>query len=462
MKRLFGILFVAATISLAVVWIVNQQGELVFVIDGNRIVTSARVAIGLMLLFTGAMILLTRVVFAIVSWPGAIGLWSSRRRARRQSDAISQGLVAAAVGDAFETQRQAKKLEKSTKPSSLGLLLTAEAARLTGDEPAESATHRAMLSYPETELLGLRGLFMSAARLRNSPEAMKLVERAYTLNPRVEWVANHIFNLKVARGEWGDANVVLADAERARLIGPDVARRRRAVLLTSQATELAALDRERALKLALRALDLSPTLVPAAILAARNLIVSGKFWQAEDVIEATWMRAPHPDLATAYLAIKPEETPSEQFARLVRLAHLKRDHFESRILEAERNAKLGNWAEARRILKPLVRGAVTVRACILMAEIEQGESRNAVAARNWLDRAARAPCDSGWRCQTCGLSATAWQSVCSECGGFDTLVWAAPASNIAEGSSAENVAEHPAIGLYTRSSDDPGPERSNF
>ena len=105
--------------------------------------------------------------------------------------------------------------------------------------------------------------------------------------------------------------------------------------------------------LALAALDLSPALAPAAALAARKLAAEGRVWRAQDVIEAAWAQTPHPDLAAAYAAIKPDETPEERAERLIGLAHLKRDHFESRMLEAEQDVNLSNWSEARRVLAPL-------------------------------------------------------------------------------------------------------------
>ena len=432
MRRLFAILLVAAVIAFAVAWIANRQGELIYVIDGYELSTSAGGAIALTLLFAALVIFFSRVVGLVMSGPGALGRWVSLRRSRRGNDALSRGLVAAAAGDVAEARRHAKKAQGILGSSPLALLLTAQAAQLDGDDEAQRASYRAMLSHPETEFLGLRGLFVEAMRRDDADEAMALAARAHALKPRAAWAANALFDLKSAHGEWSDAKKVLEDAARAKLIDSGVARRRRAVLLTAEALDAEAQDPERALALALKALDLSPALAPAAVLAARKLEAEGRAWRAQDVIEAAWAQTPHPDLAAAYAAIKPKETIAERAERLIGLARLKRDHFESRMLEAEQNVNLAKWSEARRVLTPLARGFASARVCALMAEIEQGQRHDAAAAHSWLERAVRAPRDAEWRCGACGWSSPEWQAVCGHCGAFDTLSWTAPATGTIE------------------------------
>lgn len=437
MRRLFTFLIVAALVAFAVAWIANRQGELVYVIDGYEVTTSAGTAIGLVLLFAAFVVVLTRIVAIVLAGPDALGRWSSLRRMRRGHDALSRGLVAAAAGDVAEARRHARKAQGVLGGSPLSLLLTAQAAHLEGDERAQGIAYRAMLEHPETEFLGLRGLFMEAMRRDDSEEAMKVAARAHTLKPRAVWAANALFDLKSARGEWADAKAVLESAQRAKLIEADVAKRRRAVLLTAEALDAESEDPERARDLAQQALDLSPALTPAAALAARKLAAEGRAWRAQDIVEAAWAQAPHPDLAAAYAAIKPDETPGERAERMIGLAHLKRDHFESRMLEAEQDVNLGKWSDARRVLAPLARGFASARVCTLMAEIEQGQRHDASAAHGWLERAVRAPRDAEWRCTSCGWTSFKWQAVCNHCGAFDTLGWTAPATARLETYAAE-------------------------
>lgn len=433
MIRLLLILIAAALFAAGFVWVADRHGELLFTVDDYEIRASAGVAIGLFILFAAFIGFATRVVIAVLSTPGMVGDWSASRRVRRGNEALSRGLVAAAAGDSLEARRQAEKAQHLLGAPPLALLLNAQASQLEGDEPGQLTAYRAMLSHPDTEFLGLRGLFMQAMRNENIDEAMRLASRAHTLKPRALWAANALFDLRSAQRDWPGAKAVLDDAAKARIMDAGLLRRRRAVLLTAEALDAEGRgDSERALGAALDALSLSPGLAPAAVLASKKLSAQNRAWRAQDIIEAAWTQSPHPDLAAAYAAIKGDEEKLSRAKRMMGLAHLNREHFESRMLAAEQAVELKQWPEARRVLAPLARGFASTRVCALMAEIEQGEHGDASAAHSWLTRAARAPRDAEWRCSNCGWSSSRWLAVCGHCGAFDTLLWSAPGADAVE------------------------------
>ncbi|MEI9990262.1 MAG: heme biosynthesis HemY N-terminal domain-containing protein [Rhizomicrobium sp.] len=426
MIRLIGILVGAALLAIGIVWIADRQGELVFTIDAYEIHMSAAVAIALAVLFTVVVILLARLITTLVTGPGAIGAWFNARRMRRGNDALSQGLLAIASGDAGEARRHAERARGILGTHPLALLLQSQSAQVDGDAAAQRHAYRAMLHHEQTEFLGLRGLFLLAAREDQPDQALVFAERAHALRPRVAWAANALFELKAARGDWADARKVLEDLARFKLLEGPVLRRRRAVLLAAEALEA---DRHGATDTALAraedALALEPGLAPAAMLAAKKLAAAGKLWRAQGVVEACWAVSPHPDLAEIYAAMKPDESNEQRVARLVGLAHLNRDHFESRLLECEEAVLTRNWSEARRLLAPLLGDHASARVCALMAEIEEGERADATLAHAWLARAARAPRDAEWRCRHCGMAQDEWSAVCRTCSNFDTLAWSA-------------------------------------
>src|SRR5262249_2087906 len=153
----------------------------------------------------------------------------------------------------------------------------------------QGAAYKAMLAHPDTEFLGLRGLFMQAMRREDGEEAIALASRALQLKPKAVWAANALFDLQSARGHWTEAKTVLENAARKRLLDVGLLRRRRGVLLAAEAMDAEARgDGERALAAALEALDFSPALVPAAALAARRLAQTGRAWRAQDIIEGAW------------------------------------------------------------------------------------------------------------------------------------------------------------------------------
>jgi HemY protein len=62
-----------------------------------------------------------------------------------------------------------------------------------------------------------------------------------------------------------------------------------------------------------------------------------------------------------------------------------------------------------------------------MARIEEESGGDAAAAKAWLARAADAPADPAWTCQSCGHPHADWRALCGRCGAFDKLAWTAPA-----------------------------------
>jgi HemY protein len=477
MIRFLGILVGAGVAAVITAWIADRQGELVFTLDAYEVHMSAPVAIGLLVLFAIAMIVLVRLITALISGPGAIGAWFNARRIRSGNDSLSRGLIAVAAGDVLEARRHADRARGILGPHPLSLLLQAQTASLDGNVTAQHHAYRKMLTYQDTELLGLRGLFMLAARENRHDEALAFAARAHALKPRAPWAVNALFDLHTARGEWAEARNVLEALAAARLLDANVVHRRRAVLLTAEAIDA---DRrgesEKALGLASDALALAPGLVPAAVLAARRLAAAGKIWRAQGVVEACWAEAPHPDLAEVYVAIKPDEADGQRAQRLAGLAHLNRDHFESRVLEAEEAARLKNWPEARRLLAPLADEFATARVCALMAEIEDGENSDSSAAHGWLSRAVRAARDAEWRCSHCGATQADWSPVCHGCGRFDTLNWMGQTASTradidavaasVQGIVPPNATKIPGIpaGLValSRPRDNPGPGGTDF
>ena len=92
------------------------------------------------------------------------------------------------------------------------------------------------------------------------------------------------------------------------------------MLLTARALAVEETERDNARALALEALKLAPTLVPAAELAGRLLGENGELRRASRVIEKAWQANPHPDLADTYAHLRPADSARERLARVQALA----------------------------------------------------------------------------------------------------------------------------------------------
>jgi HemY protein len=444
---LFTLAVVAAAAGLA--WLADRPGTITVEWLGYQIEASAfvgMVAVGLLVVLLIAAWALMRYLF---TRPAAIAAHVRERRRQQGYDALSRGLLAIGVGDRALAQRYAGIAGRNLPREPLTALLRAQAAQLRGDRAASRRAFEAMLDRPETELLGLRGLFLEARRSNDNEAARALAEQAVKRDPKLGWGVTALFDLQARAGDFEGALDTLAIARGNGHIDTDTALRRRAVLLTAEAREAEATNPDKALALASEALRLAPSLVPAAEIAGRILASKGESRQASRVIARTWKLSPHPDLAVVYAFAKPGDAPRERVKRVKYLASTTPDDVEGPIAVAAAAIEAHEWDEARAALAPYLDGRPPARICTLMARIEAGEQGDKGREREWLARAVRAPRDRAWIAD--GYVSDRWLPVSPVTGAVDGFEWKAPVDAIGRGDDTllidEPVAPEPALSL---------------
>ena len=440
MLRAFYIFLVIAALSAVGIWLADNPGQLVMHWRGYEIRTSFVVGIALLAVVSFLALFIYRLFVSAMGSPAELTRYFQERRQKKGFLALSRGMVAVAAGDAGDAKRFAKDARELLDAPSLTLLLSAQAAQLEGDDQAAAGYFRQMIATPETEFLGLRGLFIQAKRAGDRDEALTIAKRAFKLRPNTPWAAQAVFEIEAAEENWKAALDVL-DAELAsKLIDREKARRRRAVLLTAQAQEAEVAARMqagdagrkafgRAFRLASEALSLAPYFPPAMALAVRAAAATGRTRKAMKLVQDGWAHEPHPDLASAWLEMVEGESAYDRLTRAYDLEKLAPDHVESRILVARAAIGARDWQAARKALAPFTgpgaEEAPTRRVCELMAEIEEGEFGNRGSSRGWLTRALHAPDDPQWVGEA--YRSPRWSPINPVTGEFDALRWTMPA-----------------------------------
>lgn len=375
-------------------------------------------------------------------WRAPRDLNVSVKAGRRQRGyrALTQGMVAVAAGEREEAARWARKAGALLDEPPLTMLLSAQAAQLSGDEAAAARYFTAMLDNEETRFLGLRGLLTQALREGERGRALELVREAHGMRPRTPWVLQSLFDLSERGGDLEAAERALRESLRAKALPKAEAERKRAVVLVERALAARRADTATATATAIgharAAHKLAPGLSPAAALLAELLLGSGAARKAAKVLEDAWARAPHPDLARLYLEARPSDDSLERLKNLGKLVARNPAHGESHLARGRAALEARLWGEARRHFEAAagpdgLDGNPREAVCRLMAELEESERGDLEAARVWLARAAAAPPDPTWVCGACGASATSWNPRCGNCESFDALAWTAPPQVVA-------------------------------
>lgn len=381
-------------------------------------------------------------------------------RSRRASglEALTRGFAAVAIGDGRAALKNARIAERSLDAAGVTRLLAAQAAQLAGDASAARAAFAAMLDSPDSEFLGLRGLFAQAERAGDTAGAREFAEKAFRLKPGAAWAFEPVFAAALDRGAWREAREILAGAAKAGALARDRAVRAEAALLAADAHATAASgDAKTALEEARRALKLAPGFTPAATLAARLYAAAGRRSPAARALERAYDAAPHVAIVDALERLHAGEDGARRAAALEALALRAPDAPPSILARAAARLALGDHDGVAATLEPVLKARATARACALMAEAAAaaGSSVSDQSARAWLKRAAAAPRDfepageSGF-----DLARPGWARLIREYMDFARL--ATPALEASERGVPEEELER--LDFRARASAGPGPQ----
>ncbi|MGO4736345.1 heme biosynthesis HemY N-terminal domain-containing protein [Bosea sp. 2KB_26] len=428
MVRVLLYLFVIACLAAGAVWLADRPGEVSVLWQGYRIETSVAIAaIGVIILAFLAMLAWAAMRF-VLGLPSAFSFASRARRRARGFEAVSRGMVAIGAGDPVAAGRYAVDARKFSGNEPLTLLLEAQTAQLSGDRGRAEAAFKAMLDKPETRVLGLRGLFVEARRRGDMAAARAFADDAVRRSPSLAWANDALLDFHTSAGDWQAARTAVERRAALRLADKADAKRQRAVLLAAEALDAKGSEPEKALAAALEATKLAPGLTPAAALAGRMLAERGDIRKAAKLLEAAWREVSHPDIAAAYLDVRPGDSAQDRLARAETLVKLRPADPEGVLALAGAAIHARDFAKARQALKPLLAGGASVRVCLLMAELEEAEHGSAGRVREWLSRATRAPRDAAWVAD--GLVSDHWLPVSPISGRLDAFVWTVPPATL--------------------------------
>ena len=421
MARLIGYFLALAAGTAGLAWLADRPGTLTVDWQGYEVRLSVFQAVVLSLVSLAVLWLLASLLRSLWQSPQSVTRFFHKRRQQQGLEALTSGMIAVGAGDRVLAARYATQASRALPNEPLTDLLRAQTAQLAGDRKTAQRVYEQMLLSPQTELLGLRGLYLEAERANDLVAARGLAEQALKRGPKLGWASDALFDMQCRQSDWSGAIVTLASARRNELVSRKDAERRRAVLLTAQAMDLEDKDPARAETLACEAHDLAPDLVPAAEIAGRLLAARGKMQKSTATIEQTWKRVPHPDLAVIHAYARTGDSPRDRLQRVRKLAALTPGNREGIIAIANAAIEARAWAEARAALEPLLSDGLSARICVLMARIEGGEKGDSGRVREWLARAIHAPRDPVWVADS--HVSDRWVAVSPLSGRFDAFEW---------------------------------------
>ena len=425
-----------AALALGAGWLLESEGGVRIIFAGQEITLGPlQSVIGLMVLVLVIWLGLKLLGLLIACWKflngddTALSRYFARNKAAKGFDALAEGMMALASGEGRVALAKAEKADRYLNRPELTNLLTAQAAELAGDRKKAEETYRKLVENDATRFVGVRGIMKQKIAEGDTETALKLAEKAFLLKPKHVETQDVLLKLQANKQDWSGARQTLSAKLKHGSLPRDLHKRRDAVLALSEAKQILADDETiEAREAAIAANRQSPDLIPAAVMAAEGYITQGQKKYATRVLKKAWDVQPHPDLAAAFAAIEPDETPAARLKRFGQLTRSTAPDSESRMLMAELNIATENFPEARRALGDLFETDPTIRSATLMAAIERGQGASDAVVQGWLTRALSSPRGPQWVCGNCQNIHAEWTPVCTNCAAFDTLSWKRPPS----------------------------------
>lgn len=423
MIRLLLFFVLLALIAWGGVYLVEHPGHISLDWFGYQIETSA------------ALLVIAIAVVAIVAWiiirivvglPSFVAYSARRRRREKGYDALSRGLVAVNAGDARAAGRASAQASRDLKDDPLALMLRAQSAQLSGDDRGAIQAYQELAGRNDTRLLGLRGLYAEANR-RGDDEAAHHFATAAHKTQALPWTAQAQLEHHSTAGDWEEALRTVEARVSSRQLDKETGERQRAVLETAIGYDKEMTEPDAALALARAAIKRAPDLAPPVVLATRLLSRRGDIRKAAKLVEKAWPRCPHPDIAEAYMDVRPGDSTTDRLSRARNLMGLAAYDAVGRLTVARAALANTDYAAARSAMEPLVGEGKrpTVKMCLLMADLEEAEHGDNGLWREWLARASRATLDPAWVAD--GIVYDDWAPASPSTGRLDAFRWQVPA-----------------------------------
>lgn len=441
MIRLASWIIASLVIAAGIVWVASLPGNFSIEVLGWRAQPRLGIAIAIGL---GALVLLIfmwSLIRRVMTAPRALARRSRERRNVLGIEALSDGFIALQSGDAGRARALARDAQARLPNNAAAQLLEARADLALGDMPTAREHYRALLTNQKTALAALSGLYDQAAAQGRREAALTFARKAVDISPLTPWAHGAVLDDLTRRGAWAEALALVASEPTASKEQKAHKRRRQAVIETARAREAESSEPLAALDHALTALKLLPDFVPAALIAARIHANRGEARKAMSLLRRAFRSTGHPDVATLYANAVPGSSAIERLRRVREIIDVPVADRGAALVLARAAIDAFEWALARNALAPFSAANPTQSVCLLMAEIEEGQTGDQGKAREWLNRAVRAPRDPLWVAD--GITADEWEPVSPLTGRLDAFEWKVPVTAV-NGKAGEPLPAPPA------------------
>lgn len=429
MIRLAYWIVISLLVTAAVAWLISLPGTLTLEFLDMRLQPRLGVAAFFVMAAIAIIIFAWGLIRRIIGAPYYIARRSRERRKDLAFAALSDGFIALQAGDSAKARLLAREARANLPQNAAAQLLEARADLALGDMHSAREHYRALITNKKTALAALSGLYDQARAQGRTDAALTFAQKATEIAPYTSWANEAVFDDLTRKGLWAEAATMIATEPAMSRDDKMRKRRRQAVVETARAQLAESTEQLAALDHALAALKLVPDFVPASLIAARIYINRGDSRKAMSLLRRVWRATSHPDVATLFANAVPGTSSVDRLKRVRELIDTPPQNKPAAMVLARACIDAYDWPAARNALANYSSANPSQSVCLMMAEIEEGQSGDQGKAREWVNRAVRAPRDPVWTAD--GITAEDWEPVSPVTGKLDAFEWRVPTSAVA-------------------------------
>lgn len=414
----FIILLILTTLAIKYSWPVSLA------LENIVITTSTSVLIIGVLIVILITIFFQKILFFFQKSALRYKIYKERLTHQKGYNSFLQGMVALVNKDFKRAVQEAKKANKYFKDESLSLLLKSEILKVEKKYEELNSVYEEMLKNTHTNLLGLRGLMEQNLRAQDYHHAFIYGEKLFNLNPRIDQLYETLVNIIGKTNNWQKLLQINEQSFKQKIINKVIYEQNKSISLYEIAKIKQHGSNKEAINLMEKAIKLRESFSPYISFYIQLLININKLEKAKKILNKNWTNLPHPDLKNEIILLANKMKIS--FYELAKsITYNSTNHPLSRILLTESLIEKQDWENARNQIKTLLEHNPTREVCLLMANIEKGDTGDPQKINSWISRSNYARISKIWVCQISNVTQNEWTSV-SQSGYFNSLKWQYP------------------------------------
>ncbi len=416
MIKLVGLICLMASISALASWFSKNKGKAVLEWYGWHIESSVSFLVLCLLITIILLIAFYKLLSSIVNIPIKIRRNINLSNKKKGLTALEKGLIAVANGDKNISREYSITASKILKASPSTLLLELQSSALNNNQNKTHDVLNRMLSFSDTELLGIRGMISFYKKEKNLELSKKMINKAIKFYPNNKWLLTEVLDYSISNNNW-----LYADHNAPKIFKKSMNNDRIKGIIKLQVANSYYLNKnyKDAIIFAQNSVKLLKYFPPAISVLFDIHLKLKKHRGLKKILREAWREFPHPIIIKKAIELLEDTNKLKQIKMIQDITKSNPDNIETHIALARSKLNGNIWGEAKYHLFKAIEKNPSIRVYKLMALLEKNKKESSF----WLNKAEKGEPDPTWVCKLCNYTQDEWIVSCIKCNSFDSLEW---------------------------------------